>query len=114
MRALFIELPAFERVRGDLLEDDAYRALQEFLLLQPEAGDLIPGAGGLRKLRFGSQIHGRGKRGGLRVIYFWWQRGREFWLFTMYEKGEMADLTPSQRRALKLMIKSELKAREPT
>jgi len=77
----------------------------------PEAGDLMPGTGGLRKLRFADARRGKGKRGGLRVIYYWWNAGFQFWLFTLYDKDEMADLTQQQRKALKEMIKAELDAR---
>ena len=77
----------------------------------PEAGDLIPGTGGLRKLRFGDERRGKGKRGGLRVIYYWWNPGSQFWLFTVFDKDEIADLTASQRKALKEMIKQELETR---
>ena len=68
-------------------------------------------AHGLRKLRFGDIRRGKGKRGGLRVIYFWWEAGSLFWLFTVYDKDEMDDLTAKQRRDLKAMVKSELDAR---
>lgn len=78
---------------------------------QPEAGDLMPDTGGLRKLRFADARRGKGKRGGLRVIYYWWMGGQQFWLFTLYDKDEMADLTPQQRKAFKVMIKAELEAR---
>ena len=64
-----------------------------------------------RKLRFGDPRRGKGKRGGLRVIYYWWDSGPQFWLFTVYDKDEMADLTSQQRKALKAMIKAELEAR---
>ena len=111
MKAVFLELPAFERHRAEYLDDDAFRELQNLLMLHPEAGDSIPGAGGLRKLRFVDERRGKGKRGGLRVIYYWWGTGSEFWLFTVFDKDEMADLTPLQRKALKEMIKDELKAR---
>jgi len=77
----------------------------------PEAGDLMPGTGGLRKLRFADARRGKGKSGGLRVIYYWWNAGFQFWLFTLYDKDEMADLTQQQRKALKEMIKAELDAR---
>lgn len=77
----------------------------------PQAGDVIEGAGGLRKLRFADQRRGKGKRGGIRVIYYWWESGLQFWLFTLFDKDEMTDLTASQRKTLKDMIKSELKAR---
>lgn len=77
----------------------------------PEAGDLMPDTGGLRKLRFADARRGKGKRGGLRVIYYWWLGGQQFWLFTLYDKGGMADLTSQQRKAFKVMIKAELEAR---
>ena len=111
MKAVFVELPAFERHRADYLDDDAFRGLENFLMKHPEAGDPIPDTGGLRKLRFADARRGKGKRGGLRVIYYWWDAGFQFWLFTLYDKNEMADLTPQQRKALKGMIKTELEAR---
>ena len=77
----------------------------------PEAGDQIAGTGGLRKLRFGDSRRGKGKRGGLRVIYYCWTGGPEFWLFTLYDKDEMDDLTPKQREVLKERVKGELKMR---
>lgn len=111
MKAVFVELPAFERHRADYLNDDAFRELENLLMKHPEAGDPIPDTGGLRKLRFADVRRGKGKRGGLRVIYYWWDAGFQFWLFTLYDKDEMADLTPQQRKALKGMIKTELEAR---
>ena len=111
MKAVFVELPAFARHRADYLDDDAFRSLQNLLMKHPEAGDPMPDTGGLRKLRFADARRGKGKRGGLRVIYYWWDAGFQFWLFTLYDKGEMADLTPPQRKALKAMIKAELEAR---
>jgi hypothetical protein len=65
----------------------------------------------LRKLRFGDSRRGKGKRGGLRVIYYFWTGGPEFWLFTLYDKDEMDDMTPKQREALKERVKGELKLR---
>jgi hypothetical protein len=111
MKAIFVELPAFERHRVKYLDDDAFLALQNLLMKQPEAGDPIPDTGGLRKLRFGDARRGKGKRGGLRVIYYWWVSGLQFWLFTVYDKDEMTDLTPQQRKVPKAMIKAELEAR---
>jgi hypothetical protein len=110
MKAVFIELPVFERHRADYLNDDAFRALENLLMKHPEAGDPIPDTGGLRKLRFADARRGKGKRGGLRVIYYWWDAGFQFWLFTVYDKDEMTDLSPQQRKALKAMIKTELEA----
>lgn len=111
MKAVFVELPAFERHRANYLDDDDFQRLQDSLMLHPEAGDLIPGTGGLRKLRFADARRGKGKHGGLRVIYYWWDTGSQFWLFTLYDKDEVADLTPPQRKELKEMIKKELDAR---
>ena len=111
MKAVFVELPAFERRRPDYLDDDAFRALQNLLMQHPEAGDPMQDTGGLRKLRFADARRGKGKRGGLRVIYYWWVAGLQCWLFTVYDKDEMADLTPQQRKALKARIKAELEAR---
>lgn len=111
MRALFVELPAFSRYRQDYLSDEAFRTLQAELLANPEVGDVIEGTGGLRKMRQAEQRRGKGKRGGLRVIYYWWETGRQFWLFTLYNKNEVSDLSPTERKALKDRLKLELEAR---
>lgn len=111
MKALFLELPAFARYRADYLNDEGFRGLQNVLMANPEAGDIIEGTGGLRKLRYADATRGKGKRGGLRVIYYWWQSGSQFWLFTVYNKDEMADLTPKEKKLLKEMIKNELEVR---
>ncbi len=111
MKAVFIELPAFERHREAYLSDKAFSALQNELMKAPEAGDEIQGTGGLRKLRFADARRGKGKRGGLRIIYYWWSGGPQFWLFTVYDKDEMNDLTPDQRHMLKTLVKREIAAR---
>jgi len=111
IKAVFIELPAFERHRRDYLDDDAFSRLQDALMDNPEAGEVIEGTGGLRKVRFADSRRAKGKRGGLRVIYYYWTGGPEFWLFTLYDKDEMADLSPKQRAELKERVKGELKAR---
>lgn len=80
-------------------------------MAQPEAGDVIPGTGGLRKLRFADRRRGKGTRGGLRVIYFHWSAGQQFRLFTLYDKNEATDLTAGHRRILKKAIQAELAAR---
>jgi hypothetical protein len=81
------------------------------LIANPQAGDAIEGTGGLRKVRFGDARRRKGKRGGLRVIYYYWPAGPEFWLFTLFDKGEVSDLTPKERAVLKERVKSELQAR---
>ena len=111
MKAVFIELPAFERYRDDYFDDDDFGWLQGALMANPEAGDLIEGTGGLRKLRFGDRRRAKGKRGGLRVIYYYWTGGPEFWLFTLYDKDEMSDLAPKRRALFRERVKAELKAR---
>ncbi|PAT31310.1 toxin [Vandammella animalimorsus] len=111
MKAVFIELPAFSRHRAQYLDDEGFRALQNALMKHPEAGDVIVGTGGLRKLRQADTRRGKGKRGGLRVIYYWWDGQRQFWLFTLFDKDEMDDLSAQERQALKHMLKAELEAR---
>ena len=88
----FIETKLFSRLVEEYLSDDSYRQLQAALASDPEAGPLIPGSGGLRKLRWG--IPGRGKRGGLRVIYYARTKQDEMWLLTLYPKN-MAENIPS-------------------
>ncbi len=111
MRAVFVELPAFARYREEYLGEAEFRRLQETLLANPSAGDVVEGTGGLRKLRFGDLRRGKGKRGGLRVIYYWWEAGCQFWLFTLFDKDEASDLSPEQRKSLRARIKAELEAR---
>ena len=71
MKAIFVELPAFERHRAKYPDDDQFRALQAALMKQPTAGDVIKDTGGLRKLRFAGKRRGKGKSGTLRIIYYW-------------------------------------------
>ena len=81
----FIETPFFTRAISRYLEDDEYAKLQNYLNEQPEAGVIVPGSGGVRKLRWGSE--GRGKRGGLRVIYYLRSARGELWMLTIYGKN---------------------------
>ena len=111
MRALFVELPPFSRFRRDYLDDDAFRRLQELLLADPLLGDVIQGTGGLRKVRFADSRRQKGKRGGLRVIYYFWRDGGQFWLFTIYDKDEAVDLTAAERKAVRILLETELAAR---
>ena len=81
-------------------------------MANPDGGDVIEGTGGLRKLRQADPRRGKGKRGGLRVIYYWWDGKRQFWLFTLYDKDEMDDLSAKDKKALKDLLKRELEARK--
>ncbi|MGV3573288.1 MAG: toxin [Ramlibacter sp.] len=113
MRATFVELPAFERLRQEYLDDEGLRGLQLALLANPRVGDLIQGTGGLRKVRRPDPRRGKGTRGGLRVIYYWWDGGEQFWLFTVYDKDVADDLTADQRKALAARLRREEDARQP-
>ena len=98
----FIETSIFTERITKLLTDDKYYNLQAALADNPKAGDVIPGAGGLRKLRW--RARGRGKRGGLRVIYYCWSEHRLYLLFA-YDKAEQGDLTPEQLKTLRTYVK---------
>lgn len=111
MKAIFVELPAFAKYCPEYLDDEGFRDLQNSLMANPEAGDVIEGTGGLRKIRQPDPRRGKGKRGGLRVIYYWWDGKRQFWLFTLYDKDELDDLSAKEKKALKDMLKRELEAR---
>jgi mRNA-degrading endonuclease RelE of RelBE toxin-antitoxin system len=100
---LFVETPIFTRELQDLMSDDDYRTLQSALLLRPEAGPIVPGSGGLRKVRWG--LAGRGKRGGLRVIYYWNKSEECIYMLLIYGKSRQEDLTQEQLRALRKLVK---------
>lgn len=101
---IFIEAPIFSRMLREYLSDDEYAALQWALVQRPDAGAIIPGSGGVRKLRWAGS--GRGKRGGLRVIYYWKNQMGEVWLLTLYAKNEAADIPLHVLRQLKQEIES--------
>jgi hypothetical protein len=88
-----------------LLADDEYRLLQEELVARPDAGRLIRGAGGLRKVRWAAKGHG--KRGGIRVIYYWHVAEDQLLMLLAYAKNEQDDLTPRQRAVLRKIIETE-------
>ena len=98
MNALFVERPEFSRDREKILDDDAFRALQCMMLKMPEAGVVLEGTGGLRKLRYADPHRSRGKRSGLRVIYYWCDAERQFWLFRLYVKVDVDEDTVGRRR----------------
>ena len=108
----FIEAPAFSRYRDQYLDDDGFRDLQASLAVNPEAGDLIPGAGGIRKLRWKDPRRGKGKRGGLRIIYYCFLSDEEIWLLTLYDKNEASDLTSHERDQLRRALEEERSARK--
>ena len=82
---LFIEWPTFSRYREDYFDDDTLSELQSYLVAQPTAGDVVPGTGGVRKLRWARA--GMGKRGGVRVLYYLPDAKGRIWLLTVYAKS---------------------------
>jgi hypothetical protein len=107
----FIEAPAFARHLPDHPNDDEYQELQARLGSNPELGDVMPGTGGFRKVRWADVRRGKGRRGGLRIIYYYFRSDHQIWLMTLYGKGEASDLTAGEKKALKASIESELEAR---
>ena len=101
----FVETSVFTTQVKDLLDDNEYRALQSALLLRPEQGALIRGSGGLRKVRWGAK--GAGKRGGIRVIYYWDQETAAFYMLFAYPKTVQDDLTPKRLRILRRIVSEE-------
>jgi hypothetical protein len=108
----FFESSVFSQRLGDYLDDDAYRFLQLHLGRQPESGDLVPGTGGFRKLRWRDPTRGKGTRGGLRVIYYFYSSHHQIWLATIYGKDEVADLSPKEKKALRAMVDEESRKRQ--
>ena len=108
----FVEAPAFSRYRETYLDDDGFRELQQSLARNPEQGDLIPGAGGIRKLRFRDARRGKGKRGGLRIVYYCFLSDEEIWLLTLYDKDEASDLSKDEKVMLRRALEAERAARK--
>jgi hypothetical protein len=107
----FIEASAFTRYVHGYLDDESYRALQAELAANPDRGEVIPGSGGFRKVRWADTRRGKGRRGGLRVIYFYFEFEQQIWLMTLYGKNEAADLTTKEKKVLKTAIGLEAKVR---
>ncbi len=112
MNMIFYETPAFTRYLSDYMDDDEYRKLQTAMMKNPEKGAIIKSSGGFRKLRWRDQKRGKGKRGGLRIIYYFFEEYRQIWFFTLYNKDEAVDLTREQKRVMKHAIKAEKAARK--
>jgi hypothetical protein len=107
----FIEAPAFTRHIKEYLDDDQYLDLQSWLLDRPRDGDLMERTGGFRKLRWPDARRGKGKRGGLRLIYYLFEEAQQIWLMTIYGKDEMDDLNDAEKDYLRDAIARELAAR---
>ena len=95
----FVETKLFTRLIDEYLADDEYAALQLSLAINPEAGDVIKGTGGVRKMRWSGS--GRGKRGGLRVIYYLRLQNGQIWLLTAYAKNVKDNISASVLKKIK-------------
>jgi hypothetical protein len=104
---IILETTVFTKILVSLMPDDEYRLLQNHLIETPEAGDLIQGSGGLRKVRW--KLENRGKRGGVRVIYYWSTRDHQIFMLFAYAKKDQGDLTQEQLAVLKKIVDSEFK-----
>lgn len=104
---LIVETSVFTRLIADLLSDEDFRHLQWALVLRPEQGALVRGTGGLRKLRW--KRPGGGKRGGLRVLYYWAPEVERIYLVYAFAKSDKSDLTQDQIKQLGRLVREELK-----
>ena len=104
---VFRETRALSRRVDELLSDEDFRLMQVSLLLRPVQGSVIPGSGGLRKMRWA--LPGRGKSGGARIIYYWFVAESVIFLLSMYAKNEQADLSPQQLKLLRQAVEAEFK-----
>ena len=102
----FIETDIFTHAIQRFLTEEQYSFLQEDLMRKPLAGDLIPGGKGLRKLRWG--LRGKGKRGGIRVIYYVYIPGDQIYMIYVYSKSKQTDLDPQQLKRLADYVKGGL------
>ena len=101
MKATFVEVNGFRDDREDYLPDADYARLQQLLMVNPDAGDVMPGCGGLRKIRIGDVTRGKGKRGGARVIYLYVSEARRFLMVQLYGKAVRDSLSGDEKRILK-------------
>lgn len=95
---VFVETSLFTRLLGEYLDDEQYRTLQNHLVAHPDSGAILKGSGGVRKLRWRSR--GRGKSGGVRVIYYWTPTADQIFMLTLYGKSEKEDLSAADLRVI--------------
>jgi mRNA-degrading endonuclease RelE of RelBE toxin-antitoxin system len=101
----FIETPVYTKQILQLLEDDEYRKLQNFLAKYPESGDIIKKSGGLRKIRWKSK--NIGKSGGIRNIYYYYKESNSIYMLLAYKKGRQDNLSDKELSILKKIIKGD-------
>ncbi len=104
---IFVETSLFTKKIGNYLEDEELAELQSELARNPELGKIIPGSGGIRKLRWAAM--GKGKRGGARIIYYWAPQPVVILMLYVYVKSEVGDLTQEQVKLLRSVVMEEFK-----
>ena len=102
IQMVIIETTVFTRLIQGLMNDDTYNELQNALVNKPDIGELIPGSGGLRKVRW--KIVGKGKRGGVRIIYYWQTTDDQLWMLYGYAKADKENLTQDQLKTLRNFV----------
>ena len=101
MKATFVETSGFQAVREDFISDEMYARLQFAMMVEPEIGVVMPGCGGLRKMRIPDPERSKGKRSGARVIYLHVPEAKRFFMIDIYSKDEKVDLSPREKKLMK-------------
>lgn len=99
----FMETSGFSKIRENYFDDSQFNMLQLYLMDRPDAGNIIKGSGGIRKLRWGMQ--GQGKRGGVRVIYYWITKDNQILFLTAYAKSKASDLSQNAIKTMREIVK---------
>lgn len=99
---VIVETPIFTKLISEIMSDDEYKELQEALVIKPDLGVLIKNSGGLRKIRW--SVDGRGKRGGVRIIYYWMTANEQLYMMYIFPKNAQDNLTDAQTKALRQIV----------
>lgn len=105
-----VEMPPFMRQAGKIWNDEEREAFVDHIARNPEAGDIVPGTGGVRKIRWARK--GMGKRGGARVIYFYHHMDAPLYLIAAYAKAQQEDMSADEKKVITALV-GELKKRHP-
>lgn len=99
---IIIETPIFTKLITNMMSDDEYKELQEALVIRPDQGTIIKNSGGLRKIRW--SLDGRGKSGGVRIIYYWMTEDEQLYMMYIFPKNSQENLTDVQTKALRQIV----------
>tara|TARA_R110000764_G_scaffold84450_3_gene165136 strand:- start:33 stop:350 length:318 start_codon:yes stop_codon:yes gene_type:complete len=99
---VIVETPIFTKLISQIMSDDEYKELQEALVIKPDLGVVIKNSGGLRKVRW--SVDGRGKRGGVRIIYYWMTENEQLYMMYIFSKNTQENLTDAQTKALRQIV----------